>query len=850
VKSGFSLSVAFIVAELLALFSWWLIPDTLGQGPSELIGAPAFLNYNINKRFFLFYSQAMAVPLLTAALYLWKGGGWPALPRRAETRAWKPSFLPLIKVFLVGTSLGLASVSLPPLLSKSFLLQIVCFGVGYTLLLSLLRPRKQPFAESLAAINVLFVPLILLIPSVVANLTSIYTHSEEIRVALWFPWWLSLGLLGTSYAWLGSRARRGGWPALALAERPLLLVAWLPTLIFLQRSNLITMAKQLDFTHDGEYLVSGDLLLRGKFPWRDFNLTRGLLGECFKAWFGFSVFGNSFWAAKAGESLLLMPLVSVLRYFLCLYVTRGNLWLLLLAVLWLETGALPFFNIQYFPLALQPLVWIAFFELMRRRTLGAAAVFASVAFLSGSVSSEALLTIAASSLVLLVLAWIEKDFRGFLRVHAIYFGWAAVLAIFLWRHDALSPFIQNFLTSTGNRRFVHGYPFDWTDNWPFRIGLFLPLVCHWGVCLSLLLRAKRREFPSPWEWGMLAVSFFIILDFQKFLSTPDGHLWEITGECLPLALWLLGQGLTAGEARLGPRLAAFRPLHIAAVALFLLAGDARYLEAKAQHFTQQFHQKVDRPSSVQKMGPVGENPVLEKMTRDFRRAFAPRLAESDPVYDFTNSKGFFYYLLGWQPLGRYVYTGPDLASQREIIAVLKKIPPKLVVYSGGIFWTQGGIANSVRYWEVSEYLLRHYEPLVRIHDYLILQPKCEGCPSDASLYANVPACDWGYAPFVMSKPSAPVLSVDVKQTRQGDFWIEEIPLPRDREIRFLDITFEKSEPDEFTLGKAASFKTAEKENFTLRLPVSSCPQWWLPQGATIELKHKLSQRITHFEWGK
>jgi len=762
----------------------------------------------------------------------------------------KTFILPIVKVFLVGTSLGLASVGFAPLLSQTFLFQIIGFGLGYTALLFLARPRKHPVAESLSAMNVLFAPLVLLMPSIVASQTSIYTSQEEIRVPQWFPWWLSLALLGATYAWLATRARRGGWTLLARCEKPLLLFAWLPTLIFLERSNLITMAKQLDFTHDGEYLVSGDLLLKGKFPWRDFNLNRGLLGECFKAWAGFSFFGNSFWAAKAGESLFLMPLVSMLRYFLCLYVSRGNVWLLLLAVLWLESGALPFFNIQYFPLALQPLVWIAFFELLRRRSLGAAVLFASVAFLSGSVSSEALLTIAASSIVLFVLGWIEKDFRGFLRVHAVYVGWAAVLTFFLWRHDALAPFVQNVFTSTGNRRFVHGYPFDWTSNWPFRIGIFLPLLCHWGICLRLLLRAKRREFPTPWEWGMLAISSFVVLDFQKFLSTPDGHLWEITGECLPLALWLLGWALASGERRLAPRLAAYHPLYLVAAAVAFVTGDSRYLTAKAQLFTQQYHQKIDRPSSVKKMGPVGAYPVIENMTRDFNRGFAQRLVEGDTVYDFTNSKGFFYYLLDWKPLGRFVYSGPDLASQREIIAALKKAPPKFVVYSGGIFWTQGEIANSVRYWEISDYLLRHYEPLVYMHGYLVLQRKCVGCPSDARLYAEVPACDWGYAPFVMSKPSAPGRSVDFDQTRQGDFWVKEIPLPRDREIRFLDITFEKSVPDEFILGKTASFKTSAKENFTLRLHVSSCPQWWLPQSAAIELRHRHAQRITHLEWGK
>jgi len=141
-----------------------------------------------------------------------------------------------------------------------------------------------------------------------------------------------------------------------------------------------------------------------------------------------------------------------------------------------------------------------------------------------------------------------------------------------------------------------------------------------------------------------------------------------------------------------------------------------------------------------------------------------------PVFDFTNSPGYFYYLLGQDLPTRYYHV--DMAipgfSQRQVVDELEKSQPALVVYdstTGLPGWD--GPHNGVRHFILSQYLLDGWQPLLRTHGVLFMlrddlvadapsPPALIWPPELSELYFAAPTCDFGYsANFLPSKQPGP-----------------------------------------------------------------------------------------------
>jgi len=793
---------ALLIAEALFAVFFFAIPETLGTARADVIGEPAFLNFNVNRRFLLFYLQAMGVPLLT----FW-------LTRKTPPPKWRlPKLGPLPKIHASGpfkiVSLGLifalASVRSP--FFSLFLYQVLFLAAVYTAaLLAIAKIAKVSANE----INSWCIPLAFFVPALVAKTATVHGAQMDYPLPVWFPIWVSAILAIGAYSWIWWHREDPE------KEKKALLYFACPALIFILSAEIRYVPTLIDYTHDGEYLVSGHLFKEGLFPWRDFNLVRGLLGECFRPWVGFTLFEKSVWGARAGEALLLVPILLVFRYFLALYISRGNLFLLLVAVRLFQAPTVHIFSVQYFSMVFQPLLWICFFELLRRGTSGWAVFFAGAVFLNAAISLEGITTVVATSLILLV--WRRPLFWKTLVTYVVA---AAGAASYLAYHRALLPFLADFDANVIGRKYFTGYPFRWLEGWPFRLAVFLPLLCLFYVFGRLALKARQGRKLDHWDLGMAGIAVYILFSYQKFLSSPDWHIYEVTCECLPIVLWAASDFLR-------------RPKVCFAAATLVLITYPFSLTERAQEFTRQFHRRIEMPSAVPRLGLIGTSPQQENTVRAFTRAFAGRLGPNDTVYDFSNSKGLFYYLLGLKPVGRYVYTGFKLNSQRAVIEAMRSAPPKLVIYSGGPFWEMSGIPGSVRFREVSEYLLKHYEPMVAMQGYLVLQRKPEHGVSSTDLYSLVPPCEWGFAPYVFRTPRPPT------------GWPGEtsIDIGNPATVRYLDFEFDDLQPGKFSISDAPTpdgnekilFKTGESGSTTLRVPVGSCPQWYQMKGGRIYL---------------
>ena len=106
---------------------------------------------------------------------------------------------------------------------------------------------------------------------------------------------------------------------------------------------------------------------------------------------------------------------------------------------------------------------------------------------------------------------------------------------------------------------------------------------------------------------------------------------------------------------------------------------------------------------------------------------------------------------------------------------LQRSKPKVVVFNdqtnGLPEWD--GIANMVRHYDVSQYILDHYSPLVDIDGQLIMLrsdlmaaasplPQLSGTSLTSGLYFDAPACDWGDVPNFLRVPGEPSPTTTVR----------------------------------------------------------------------------------------
>jgi hypothetical protein len=88
-----------------------------------------------------------------------------------------------------------------------------------------------------------------------------------------------------------------------------------------------------------------------------------------------------------------------------------------------------------------------------------------------------------------------------------------------------------------------------------------------------------------------------------------------------------------------------------------------------------------------------------------------------------------------------------------------------------------GIRNNIRHYDVSQYLLSNYQPILQTHGLLLLLrndlmarrpplPRLIAAPVSADLYFSSPACFWGAIPNFLSSPASGS-SAEVPVTSRG-----------------------------------------------------------------------------------
>jgi hypothetical protein len=159
------------------------------------------------------------------------------------------------------------------------------------------------------------------------------------------------------------------------------------------------------------------------------------------------------------------------------------------------------------------------------------------------------------------------------------------------------------------------------------------------------------------------------------------------------------------------------------------------------------------------------------------------LAPDGEVFDFTNSPGYFHFLLGANAPTIFYHvsmTVPEFA-QRIAIDQLEESRPDLVAFDSVFFGLPSwdGPRNEVRHFALAQYLLDGWTPVVRAEGVLFLLrddlvpsmprlPELIGPLETEDLHFAASMCDWGRsANYLESEPTGRRVVLSVRPRQRG-----------------------------------------------------------------------------------
>ncbi len=572
--------------------------------------------------------------------------------------------------------------------------------------------------------------------------------------------------------------------------------------VYLVTGQMANQVGPIQGFDDMQSVTGADLLSRGFFPWSDFLFIHGLFEDALRSSAGFALFGHSLWATYAALGMLWIPLTWVGVYWVGVWASRGRAAPLLAVVTVLVWGA-AHIGPSYRWVAMG-LVWVLLGEAVRRGGWRWTALMTAVLFVEAVLVPEASFQVIAATLVLVGSDLVHRGegvgrWRALVRTRAYVLTGVVctvVWCLYLATQGALDAFVDYYLVFGPGHAESGALPIPDLAAQVF-INCFVTCVVVAAVTLWLMgAGLVRRWSLSSRHWVGFGAALTTALYAEKGLGRfDDGHLLQVVTVALPLlAVWValvlsaLDDRLRAlvrapGSRPAGRRVAqpdrsrlavaALRqPVSAGALVVLLVAfPSVRQAADNAPGNNVTYVGGQTTPG----LGWAEDDAVDPELVGDLRTV-VDIYTDDGPVFDFTNSPGYFYYLLGQDPPTSYFHVSMAIPefTQEIVIDQLEKSRPELVVFDAP-FGLPGwdGPHNEVRHYTLSQYLLDGWTPVLRTHYvlFLVRNDKLDDLPEPPDLgkgreqnrlWFAAPACDFGdTADFLTSEPTGEELTLDV-----------------------------------------------------------------------------------------
>jgi hypothetical protein len=865
------------------------LPDDLDVS-TDIVGYPVFADFNIYRSLWAYGLLTVFLPLATVALFLvlsWlfvgRQAGRGPVPRVLPRVEEAPVPLGRRRLLVAGGRAGLVSVvlGLEGASVASGREQEIFWltAVGYLAAVSatawiVARGTGRDAVDVASCINTVAAPL---------TVMGLYAVSESTQVTVsatgavheypWLPLWLAAGVAAALLVVAVLGLAHAETEALRSAvERRALLLVVAPVGVFLFMASLPGAMGPTDAFEEGQTLAGSELVRDGLVPWRDLLMAHGLLFDVGSGLVGAELVDDSRWGIFAGLTLIVYPLSWVALYYLCASLFGAN-WLFLLGTqLLVFTGDLFVVHTRFL---LLPFVLVLLAALLASATVARAVAFTSLLAVQVIVTPEAMVAAVAfvGALVVFECVYYERG-RGVLagfRRTLLCLGTALVVAVvwsaFLGGFGVLDDWAFSFTTLLPGHALTGGIPFGVSLS-DFEV--VAPVALVLGAFTFVVVRTHLRRPLAVQDWVMVAMAGLTLLYYPKFLGRANEfHLDHAYAVAVPLLLYVAYRGVTFAEGALFERARArgldwFPPRHtVTPFLLFaLLLAMPVSLPDAARAVPGRFDATVPSEPAVAKSGYQRPGETDARLLEDLGRTLAPLLEPGHEIFDFANGPGVFHYLLDLRPSTRYYHVSLAMRrrTQGDLVRSLEMARPAVVVLtSTGELRSQfalDGVANQVRYYDVSRYLLANYVPVSESHGFVFMRRRSEGVTEDRTLYFRAPPCDWGFAPnFFAPGPerSSRVLRVAVDELEPGHVWALRLPEGSSstqwleletagplREGRFV---LTDREPAASASSRSIAFNALERTGTRLRVLVGACSQWHGYAPGTLYLRSDVPQEL-------
>jgi hypothetical protein len=792
--------VAVAVSAVLCLLIGRFAAPSLA-GPTDIVGYPTFANYNFERSFWIYRLTVYAFPLFAIVGYvlLARFGPLRSLSPRPAKRT-----IELVEPAPTGPPTperaswsSFARVLLPAVVVVAACsartghmdLLAVAAGVVYMALVVAVAEVWARRADgqrwrALSAVNGVGGAVAAVLSLWFVSAHTVVQTATGTRSWPWLVWWLPvLGVV--AIGWWSVRQLRGGRAA-GDVELTLLTVVVGAIALFLTISILPGQITHFQGYDDAaQETVAASLLARGYFPWRDLLFTHGLFPEVLTGSLGRAIFGDSIWGEYAIHSMILIPLFWVSTYLFAVWVSRRNQWFLTLTFLYAASFVRPLVEFERFPglptlLSVSdrfiglPVTLIVLGETLRRRSIAWVVGLALLLFVEEILVPETLF-LAGPALACVVAADLvhrRPEQRLWTSLRLTRWGIAtglvatAVWAAFLAAFGTLRSFIDYYVVfGPGHNLAGATPPRDMTFNeWTMlAIAIVCVLLTVWAVAIKV---ARRADWEAR-DWVAVAAAAFMALYLEKPLGCFDmPHVWQAFLAGLPLVLsvsWRLFDGLGQlivawWRGRRAPLVRFVYPVTAVLIPVIVLG---------CVYKADRYHLAGVTEASFGRVGYAAPRAIDTGLLRDLDTAIRAYAGDYGPVFDMSNSNGYVYFLLGRMPGTRFTYVSMAISeyAQRLLIDELKTSRPPVVVYdvtSIGFPTWYDGITSDVRHYELSEYVLHGWTPVLRTHGVLVMArndlvssrpvPVLATPPQTTDLYFSGPSCAWGATPNYLPVP--------------------------------------------------------------------------------------------------